>query len=101
MQCEKDFSSFKVAYNGNNVACDNMIKEKMKNTGRVFTDLIRESRADLAFLKTQLLECIGETDTLEDLIDGLEVRITKNEEVVGFKNYVDQPEPVDEDMTIA
>lgn len=66
-----------------------MIVKQMNKTGDVFKNLIRESRSDLAFLKNQLMECIEDTDTLEGLVDDLEGRIQKNEDVIGFKYYAE------------
>lgn len=69
----------------------------MNQTGDSFKILIRDSRADLAFLKNQLMECIEDTDTLENLIGELEERVKKNEETIGFKYYGDVPEDGKED----
>lgn len=70
----------------------------MKKSGEIFTGLIRESRADLAFLKNQLIECIDETTTLENLVEDLDARINKNEEMIGFKYHFDEEDELQQLM---
>jgi len=43
------------------------------------------------------MECIEDTDTLENLIGELEERIKKNEDTIGFKYYGDVPDDNKED----
>jgi hypothetical protein len=43
------------------------------------------------------MECIEDTDTLENLISELEERVKKNEDTIGFKYYGDVPDDNKED----
>lgn len=94
-----DFDEFNSTYNNNNKNFNGMIEKRMNLLNKDFDRLIKESKSDLMFLRTQLEKTLEESDMLEELTDELEKQIFKNEDFIGFGHFIDdEPIPNDEEV---
>lgn len=93
---KKDFLEFDAAYHNNNKNFAGMIEKRMSLLNQDFDRMIKESRSDLSFLRSQLEKVVDEADVLADLSEQLEKKVYRNEEFIGFGHLPeDEPLPAD------
>ena len=90
MECDSAFKAFKDQYRHNNKLCGEMIVKEMGKTTDEFSQNMKIARNDLVYLTHQLNECAVDSEKVELLLDGVEDRIKKNEELIGFKTFIEE-----------
>lgn len=92
VEVKKDYLEFNFRYHNSNQNFAGMIQNRMELLAKDFDRLIKESRSDLAFLRSQIEKSAEEADTLEKLTEQLDVKISKNERFIGYNGADDVDE---------
>lgn len=98
IQVKKNFIEFDSNYHINNSNFGGMIEKKMGLLAVDFERLIRESRSDLSFLRSQIEQSMQEADSLEELTLQLEEKIEKDENFIGFKYLVHDDDQIHDNL---